>query len=152
MFSTHLDHRFALGLAAAVLTVGIGVVANTDVQACDGRATPVGGRRTALSRCPVEPGGCDQLPDESVAEVRAQQDQLRPGPTERPHARGHRPDGFARPERSTPSTTAPSPHDVRRAANATLSGNALYLTMPDKTYYFYAHLSKFADGLTAGTV
>jgi murein DD-endopeptidase MepM/ murein hydrolase activator NlpD len=38
------------------------------------------------------------------------------------------------------------------AANATLSGNAWYLTMPDKTYYFYAHLSKFADGLAAGSV
>jgi murein DD-endopeptidase MepM/ murein hydrolase activator NlpD len=38
------------------------------------------------------------------------------------------------------------------AANATLSGNAWYLTLPDKTYYFYAHLSKFADGLAAGSV
>ena len=37
------------------------------------------------------------------------------------------------------------------ATNATLSGNAWYLTMPDKTYYFYAHLSKFADGLAAGS-
>ena len=38
------------------------------------------------------------------------------------------------------------------AANALLSGNAWYLTLPDKTYYFYAHLSKFADGLAAGSV
>ena len=34
---------------------------------------------------------------------------------------------------------------------ALLSGNAWYLTLPDKTYYFYAHLSKFADGLAAGS-
>ena len=40
---------------------------------------------------------------------------------------------------------------VDGATNATLSGNAWYLTMPDKTYYFYAHLSKFADGLTVGS-
>ena len=38
------------------------------------------------------------------------------------------------------------------AANAILSGNAWYLTLPDKTYYFYAHLSKFADGVAAGSV
>lgn len=37
------------------------------------------------------------------------------------------------------------------ATNATLSGNAWTLTMPDKTYYFYGHLSKFADGLAAGS-
>jgi len=40
---------------------------------------------------------------------------------------------------------------VDGAANATLSGNAWTLTMTDKTYYFYAHLSKFADGLAAGS-
>jgi murein DD-endopeptidase MepM/ murein hydrolase activator NlpD len=40
---------------------------------------------------------------------------------------------------------------VDGAANATLSGNAWTLTMPDKTYYFYAHLSAFATGLAAGS-
>lgn len=38
------------------------------------------------------------------------------------------------------------------AANATLSGNAWTLKLPDGTYYFYAHLSSFADGLAAGSV
>jgi murein DD-endopeptidase MepM/ murein hydrolase activator NlpD len=38
------------------------------------------------------------------------------------------------------------------AANATLSGNAWYLTLPNTTYYFYAHLSAFATGLAAGSV
>ncbi|MEP7045941.1 MAG: M23 family metallopeptidase [Ilumatobacteraceae bacterium] len=37
------------------------------------------------------------------------------------------------------------------AANATLSGNAWTLKMLDGTYYFYAHLSRFADGLAAGS-
>lgn len=31
-----------------------------------------------------------------------------------------------------------------------LSGNGWRLTLPDKTYYFYAHLSAFADGLQQG--
>jgi len=38
------------------------------------------------------------------------------------------------------------------AANATLSGNAWTLKLPDGTYYFYAHLSAFATGLTVGSV
>lgn len=36
-------------------------------------------------------------------------------------------------------------------ANASLSGNAWTLTLPDRTYYFYAHLSRFVDGLTVGS-
>ncbi len=31
-----------------------------------------------------------------------------------------------------------------------LSGNGWRLTLPDKTYYFYAHLSAFAEGLAPG--
>ncbi len=32
-----------------------------------------------------------------------------------------------------------------------LSGNALRLQMPDGTYFFYAHMNKFAPGITVGT-
>jgi murein DD-endopeptidase MepM/ murein hydrolase activator NlpD len=40
---------------------------------------------------------------------------------------------------------------VNGAASSALSGNAWYLTDPtDKTYYFYAHLSAFKDGLVVG--
>lgn len=35
-------------------------------------------------------------------------------------------------------------------ASASLSGNAWGLTADDGTYYFFAHLSRFADGLTLG--
>jgi murein DD-endopeptidase MepM/ murein hydrolase activator NlpD len=35
--------------------------------------------------------------------------------------------------------------------HSTLAGNAWTLTLPDKTYYFYAHLSRFADGLAKGS-
>ena len=33
---------------------------------------------------------------------------------------------------------------------ATLSGNSWTIRLPDGTYYFYGHLSKFADGLVLG--
>lgn len=38
------------------------------------------------------------------------------------------------------------------APNAILSGNAWTLKLTDGTYYFYAHLSTFAAGLTQGSV
>lgn len=34
--------------------------------------------------------------------------------------------------------------------NAPLAGNAIWLAMADGTYFFYAHLDRFADGLVAG--
>jgi|GEM_PF-1878497 len=40
---------------------------------------------------------------------------------------------------------------VAGAANATLSGNAWTLTLPDRSYIFYAHLSSFATGLEVGS-
>ena len=40
---------------------------------------------------------------------------------------------------------------VNGTANATLSGNAWKLRLTDNTYYFYAHLSAFAPGLTQGS-
>lgn len=35
-------------------------------------------------------------------------------------------------------------------ADGVLSGNGWRLTLPDKTFYFFAHLSTFADGLEQG--
>jgi murein DD-endopeptidase MepM/ murein hydrolase activator NlpD len=37
-------------------------------------------------------------------------------------------------------------------ADSKLSGNALRLTMSDGTYFFYAHLDSFAQGITIGSV
>jgi len=36
-------------------------------------------------------------------------------------------------------------------ADSKLSGNALRLTAPDSTYFFYAHLDSFAPGITIGS-
>lgn len=35
--------------------------------------------------------------------------------------------------------------------SGSLAGNALWLTVPDGTYFFYAHLSGFADGIVEGS-
>lgn len=40
---------------------------------------------------------------------------------------------------------------VYRDRPGTLTGNGLRLTAPDGTYYFYAHLSGFAEGIEVGT-
>jgi murein DD-endopeptidase MepM/ murein hydrolase activator NlpD len=44
-----------------------------------------------------------------------------------------------------------SKQTVDGAANATLSGNAWTLKLPDGTYYYYGHLSAFAAGLVVGS-
>ena len=36
-------------------------------------------------------------------------------------------------------------------SSGSLAGNALWLTAPDGTYFFYAHLSTFADGIVEGS-
>ena len=56
-----------------------------------------------------------------------------------------------------PSPVAPPPAGSilfpmpKTCAFANTWGNALWLTLPDGTYYFYAHLSSFADGIGVGT-
>ena len=40
---------------------------------------------------------------------------------------------------------------TKMVTNQTLSGNAIRLTIADGTYFFYAHLDAFAEGITIGT-
>jgi peptidoglycan LD-endopeptidase LytH len=40
----------------------------------------------------------------------------------------------------------------RSGGYSSLSGNSWTLTQPDETYFYYAHLSRFADGLSVGSV
>jgi len=40
---------------------------------------------------------------------------------------------------------------TKRIVDGALSGNAIYLTTDDKTYFFYAHLSGFAEGSEVGS-
>jgi murein DD-endopeptidase MepM/ murein hydrolase activator NlpD len=41
--------------------------------------------------------------------------------------------------------------DGSGSSGSSLSGNAWTLTNPDRTYFFYAHLSRFAEGLSVGS-
>lgn len=40
---------------------------------------------------------------------------------------------------------------LRTDYRGSLAGNAIWLTLPDGTYYFYAHLSAFAGGVGVGS-
>jgi murein DD-endopeptidase MepM/ murein hydrolase activator NlpD len=40
---------------------------------------------------------------------------------------------------------------TKMLANQTLSGNAIRLTIADGTYFYYAHLDSFAEGIAVGT-
>jgi murein DD-endopeptidase MepM/ murein hydrolase activator NlpD len=40
---------------------------------------------------------------------------------------------------------------TKMLTNQTLSGNAIRLTIADGTYFYYAHLDAFAEGITVGT-
>jgi peptidoglycan LD-endopeptidase LytH len=153
MFSIHLDRRFAVGLAVAVLTLGVGVVANNDVQAATAGPARLEVAATALkpavrlSQAGVIMFPMNPLPKCALSKTSFGQ----------PRSGGRTHEGIDLMASLGQEIYAVDNGTITRmtidgAANATLSGNALYLTMPDKTYYFYAHLSRFADGLTAGTV
>jgi peptidoglycan LD-endopeptidase LytH len=153
MFSTLLDRRVALGLAAAVLTIGIGAVANNDVQ-----AATVGPPRLEIAATALKPAvrlsqageimfPMNPLPKCALSKTSFGQ----------PRSGGRTHEGIDLMASLGQEIYAVDNGTITRmtidgAPNATLSGNAMYLTMPDKTYYFYAHLSAFADGITAGSV
>ena len=153
MFSLHLHHRVALGIAAAVLTVGVSAVADNGVHAATVVLPRLEIPATALKPAvrlsqageimfPMNP-----LPKCALSKTSFGQ----------PRSGGRTHEGIDLMASLGQEIYAVDNGTVTRitvdgAANSALSGNAFYLTMPDKTYYFYAHLSKFADGLTAGDV
>ena len=153
MFSTHLHHRFSLGLAAAVLTIGVGAVANNDVHAATAPPPRLEVAATALKPAvrlsqageilfPMNP-----LPKCALSKTSFGQ----PRPPDRTHEGIDLMASLGQEIYAVDNGTV-TRMTINGAPNSTLSGNAFYLTMPDKTYYFYAHLSAFADGITPGTV
>lgn len=40
---------------------------------------------------------------------------------------------------------------ITKLSTSTRGGNQLYLTMPDRTYFFYGHISSYAPGIALGT-
>ena len=148
MFSTHLDHRFALGVAAAVLTIGVVAVANTDAH-----AAVVGPARLEAAATALKPAlrlsqtGVIMFPINPLPKCALSKTSF--GQT-RSGGRIH--EGI-----DVMASLGQEVYAVdngvlwRQAidgdASATLSGNAWYVKLADSTYYFYAHMSAFAAGL-----
>lgn len=54
-------------------------------------------------------------------------------------------------ERGLPLVAVKAGVITKLVTNQTLSGNAIRLTIADGTYFYYAHLDAFAEGITVGT-
>ena len=153
MYSTHFRHRTVTVLTAAALTIGAAVGSFGDAHAAPALAPRFEVAATALkpavrlSQTGVIMFPMNPLPKCALSKTSFGQP--------RPNGRTH--EGIDLMASLGQEIYAVDNGVLTRqtfdgAANATLSGNAWYLTLPDKTYYFYAHLSKFADGLAAGSV
>ena len=138
----------------AALTIGVGTRRNRR-RACGARSVRHGWRLAATALKPavrLEPDGTIIFPMNPLPKCALSKTQLRPAPAAAVACTRASTSWRRSAKRSMPSTTACSPsRSINGASNATLSGNAWYLTMPDRTYYFYAHLSAFAAGLAAGS-
>jgi murein DD-endopeptidase MepM/ murein hydrolase activator NlpD len=152
MFCTHFRHRTVTALALAVLTIGAATASFGDAHAALLLAPRVELAATALkpavrlSQTGVIIFPMNPLPVCALSKTSFGQ----PRPNDRVH------EGIDLMASLGQEVYAVDNGVLTRqtfdgAPNATLSGNAWYLTMPDKTYYFYAHLSKFADGLAPGS-
>ena len=151
MFSTHTQHRFALGIAAAVLAVGVGAVADNGVH-----AATVGPPRLEAAATALKPAvrlsqsgeimfPMDPLPKCAMSKTSFGQ----------PRSGGRTHEGIDIMASLGQEVYAVDNGVLWRQAingesNATLSGNAWYVRLPDTTYYFYGHLSAFAPGLKLG--
>ena len=153
MFCTHFRHRTVTVLALAALTIGVATASFENAHAALLLAPRVEVAATALkpavrlSQTGVIIFPMNPLPQCALSKTSFGQP--------RPNGRVH--EGIDLMASLGQEVYAVDNGVLTRqifdgAANATLSGNAWYLTMPNKTYYFYAHLSKFADGLAAGSV
>ena len=152
MFCTHFRHRTVTALALAALTIGAATASFGDAHAALLLAPRVEVAATALkpavrlSQTGVIIFPMNPLPVCALSKTSFGQP--------RPNGRVH--EGIDLMASLGQEVYAVDNGVLTRqtfdgAPNATLSGNAWYLTMPDKTYYFYAHLSKFADGLAPGS-
>ena len=152
MFSTHVDHRFALGLAAALLTIGMGAVTNNHVDAATLGPPQLEVAATALKPAVrLSQSGVIMFPMSPLPKCALSKTSFG-----QPRSGGRTHEGIDLMASLGQEIYAVDNGTLTRQVfdgpTALLSGNAWYLTMPDKTYYFYAHLSKFADGLTVGSV
>jgi len=152
MFFTHLRHRIVTAVSVAALTVGVGVVAMGDAHAATTGLPRLEVAATALkpairlSQTGIIMFPMNPLPKCALSKTSFGQ----PRPPDRVHEGIDLMASLGQ-EIYAVDNGVLTKQTVDGAANATLSGNAWTLTMPDKTYYFYAHLSAFATGLAAGS-
>ena len=150
MFSTHLYHRFALGLAVAALTVGIGAVVDNEAS-----AAVVGPPRLEIPATALKPAirlsqagvimfPMDPLPKCALSKTSFGQ----------PRSGGRIHEGIDIMASLGQEVYAVDNGVLWRQAidgpTAPLSGNVWYIRLADGTYYFYGHLSAFATGLKLG--
>jgi murein DD-endopeptidase MepM/ murein hydrolase activator NlpD len=152
MFFTHLRHRIVTGVSVAALTAGVGVVAISDAH-----AATMGPPRLELAATALKPAirlsqtGTIIFPMNPLPKCALSKSSFgQPRPPDRTHE-GQDIMASLGQEIYAVDNGVLTKQTVDGAANATLSGNAWTLTMTDKTYYFYAHLSAFAAGLAPGS-
>jgi murein DD-endopeptidase MepM/ murein hydrolase activator NlpD len=148
MFSTLFRHRIVTVLSAAALTIGTGAAALGDAH-----AATIGPPQLELAATALKPAvrlsqsgvimfPMNPLPKCSLSKTSFGQP---------------RPDGRIHQGIDLMASLGQEIYAVdngvlsKQTIMGTLSGNAWYLTLPNGTYYFYAHLSAFAAGLTVGS-
>jgi len=152
MFFPHLRHRIVTALCVAALTVGVGVVAINDAS-----AATMGPPRLELAATALKPAirlsqsGVLVFPMNPLPKCALSKSSFG-----QPRSGGRTHEGqdimaSLGQEVYAVDNGVLTKQTIDGAANATLSGNAWTLTMTDKTYYFYAHLSAFATGLAVGS-
>jgi murein DD-endopeptidase MepM/ murein hydrolase activator NlpD len=148
LFSTLFRHRIVTVLSAAALTIGTGAAALGDAH-----AATIGPPQLELAATALKPAvrlsqsgvimfPMNPLPKCSLSKTSFGQP---------------RPDGRIHQGIDLMASLGQEIYAVdngvlsKQTIMGTLSGNAWYLTLPNGTYYFYAHLSAFAAGLTVGS-
>src|SRR5262245_48146623 len=152
MLFTHSRHRTVTALCMAALTLGVGAASISDAHAATAGLPRLEVAATALkpavrlSQTGILMFPMNPLPKCALSKTSFGQ----PRPPDRTHEGIDLMASLGQ-EVYAVDNGVLSKQTVDGAPNALLSGNAWSLKLPDGTYYFYAHLSAFADGLTAGS-
>jgi peptidoglycan LD-endopeptidase LytH len=152
MSPTSFRHRIVTGLAVAALTIGTGIAAVGSAHAASDGPPQLELAATALrpavrlSQSGVLMFPMNPLPKCALSKTSFGQ----PRPDGRTHEGIDLMASLGQ-EIYAVDNGVLTKQAIDGAANATLSGNAWSLKEPDGTYYFYAHLSSFAAGLSVGS-
>ena len=151
MVTTHLRRRTALVLAAGLLTVGASAMVNRPVQ-----AATIGPPQIELAAIALKPAvrlsqsGVVMFPMDPLPKCALSKSSFG-----QPRSGGRTHEGIDLMASLDQQVYAVDNGVLWRQAvngepSAVLSGNAWYVQIADGTYYFYGHMSHFADGLKVG--